>query len=638
MTDSSNKNDWTIERAAEMYRTKQWSEGYYTINDAGNVSVSPKANSKHQIDLKILVDDLAKRNINPPVLIRFMDILSDRIEKLTKSFERAKLIHNYSGNYCPVYPIKVNQHRLVVEAMIKNGSQFNLGLEVGSKSELVAALALASENILLICNGYKDDNYIKTAICGKGIGKEVVLVIEKISEVKRIINIAKSINVFPKIGIRVNLSTRSNGRWAESSGEQSKFGLKISEVVHAIDLLRENDLLDQFSLLHFHIGSQIPNIQFIKEAMTEIARIYAVLRKDCANLEYVDVGGGLGINYEGSNNNSDFTVNYTIDEYAEDIVYAMKTICESESIPEPHLISESGRALTAHYSVLITNAINYLQSECHVLPAKIDPQFTLLLDLRAINSELTHKNCRSFYHDIVYLYKAAIDGFRMGNVSLKERSEFETLYWETLRKIWDIARQYNLNYSEFDQLKKKLAPTYILNFSMFQSLPDCWAIDQIFPIMPIHRLNEKPDHSCIIADLTCDSDGRFDRYLSTEGLSDTISLHSPRNDDPYYIGFFLVGAYQEILGDYHNLFGDTNAVHISLDSSNSNGYRITHSLEVETVNDVLGYLEYSGKELLEMLRKSMENSVSRGKNSVEDGVQFMTHFTSMINGSTYLND
>ncbi len=638
MSDANKNSDWTIEKARELYRTNQWSDGYYGINESGNVSVFPTCDVTNQIDLKVLMDELQKRNIQPPVLIRFLDILSDRIKKLVECFEQARKTYDYSGEYCPVYPIKVNQQRLAVEAMIETNGGTNLGLEAGSKAELIAALALASETMLIICNGYKDTDYIKTAMYGSRIGKKPILVVEKISEIKEVIEIASGVEKMPKLGVRVKLSTRSEGRWAETSGEQSKFGLRISEVVRAITLLKEAGKLDALNLLHFHIGSQIPDIQIIKEAMTEIARIYVALRKDGINIEYIDVGGGLGINYAGSNDSSDYCINYSIADYAEDIVYALKTVCKSENLPEPRLITESGRALTAHYSVLVTNAVDFSRPNVDVLPSRINPEFKMLEDMLGINRNLTHNNCRGFYHDIVYIYKQAVEGFRVGIISLEERSEIESLYWESMRKIRVIAEQHGLRHREFDQLNRQLAPTYILNFSLFQSVPDCWAIEQIFPILPIHRLDEEPDTNCVLADLTCDSDGCVVRYLDSGGVDETIPLHSPREGEPYYIGFFLVGAYQEVLGDYHNLFGATNAVHISLDAESTGGYKITHRIKGETIEEILGYFEYKAGHLIESLRHSMESSVDRGAISVEEGVRFMTHFERAFTESPYLND
>ena len=633
---TKSKSNWSINDSDRLYKIRAWGKGYYRVNDAGNIAVCPHGNSKFQIDLKLLVDKLRKQKIRLPVLIRFMDILADRIKQIVKCFEKARRMFHYEGQFYPVYPLKVNQQRQVVESMIDAGREYNLGLEVGSKSELLAVLALSPkrEN-LIICNGYKDHEFIETALYANRLGNLIFLVVEQFNEVARIIAISKKLNVRPFIGIRVKLTTKGEGRWADTGGEKSKFGLRINELMAAIKLLSDNNLLESFELVHFHIGSQISNIQYIKEAMTEIARIYASLCKSGINIKYVDVGGGLGIDYDGSTSRSDYSVNYSPQEYANDVVYVLKAVCDSEHLGHPNVITESGRALTAHYSVLVTNAIDYSAPQLDPPSIPSNPSSPPLKELLQMYKEMSAESCREDYQDTIYVYKEAKNLFNMGQISLQERAQIEEIYWANLTKIEAIVQEHNLQYPEFDGLDKQLASAYVLNFSLFQSLPDCWAIDQVFPIVPIHRLNEKPDINCNLADITCDSDGRITNFIADEGIGNIIPLHKPKDTADYYIGFFLVGAYQEILGDYHNLFGDTNAVHVIMASEKR--YKIAHHVKGDTIQEVLGLLDYQPKELVELLRKKLDDDVDQEDSSFEDAAtQFLSLFESGLNGYTYL--
>ena len=628
-------SEWSTNDADRLYKISQWGDGYYKVNSDGHLVVYPRGRSNHRIDLVKLVDDLKKRKIHPPLLIRFMDILSDRVKKLFHCFEKARGMFDYEGRYYPVFPIKVNQQKQVVDAIIQAGKRYSLGLEVGSKAELLVALALSPNNqTLVICNGYKDNNFIETGLYARNSGKLVFLVVEHFNEIEKIIALSRSLALKPAIGIRVKLSTKTDGRWGESGGDSSKFGLRINELIQVIKILKENDMISAFELIHFHIGSQISDIQHVKAAMTEIARIYASLWKMGIPIRYVDVGGGLGIDYDGTSNRSAFSVNYNLQEYANDVVYTLKTVCESDNIPYPHIITESGRALTAHYSVLITNVFG--PSGCEVEVDKEPGEFASerVNDLLEIYHQLTAKNCREFYHDALFARREALHLFNMGYIGIEERSRIEDLYWGIMKKIKELSKSYGLTYQEFDNLDYHLTQTYFLNLSLFQSLPDSWAIDQVFPIVPINHLKEKPDVNCVLADITCDSDGRIANYIGDTENSKMLKLHRLDKTTEYYVGIFLVGAYQEILGDLHNLFGDTNAVHIVMASGNH--YKIAHHIKGDRVDEILSYLEYNTKEMLELMRTKLEVDVSRGATTVEDATNFLTFFEKSLYGYSYL--
>ena len=634
---NSTGKEWSINDTDRLYKISQWAQGYYSINSDGHLVVSPKGPSKGTLDLKKLVDELIKRNIHPPILIRFMDILSNRVQQLFHCFEKARKTFEFTGKYYPVFPIKVNQQKQVVESIIKAGKQYNLGLEVGSKAELLVALALAPANrTLIICNGYKDDNFIETALFARNSGKSVFLVVEHLREMEKIVNLSRQLGLKPFIGIRVKLSARIEGRWAESGGDNSKFGLRINELILAIKTLSKNNVLNAFKLIHFHIGSQISDIQHVKIAMTEIARIYTSLYKMGVRIRYVDVGGGLGIDYDGTSSRNTFSVNYTQQEYANDVVYTLKNVCDLERLPHPNIITESGRSLTAHYSVLVTNVFGSSRTIVDSDADLANLSSKHVEDLMEIYEEVNAKNCRELYHDAIFARKEALDLFNMGYIKIEERSKIEELYWKIMEKINILSKAHRLDYQEFDKLDFQLVQTYFLNFSLFQSLPDCWAIDQVFPIVPIERLNERPDVYCILADITCDSDGRVFRYIGEEGTSDMLKLHELQGESEYYVGIFLVGAYQEILGDLHNLFGDTNAVHVVMESENK--YRIAHHIKGDRVDEILGYLEYNTKEMVELMRTKLEADVRKGKTSVEDATKFLKFFEKSLHGYSYLQD
>ena len=628
--------NWSIADSDRLYKISSWGSGYYQVNDQGHLSVCPQGNRRRQIDLLLLMDELRKRNIQPPVLIRFMDILRDRVRTLHKCFQNACRQFKYEGDYHPVYPIKVNQQRQVVEAMIQAGRRANLGLEVGSKPEQLAVLALSPDyQSLIICNGYKDEEFIETALYARRLGKNIILVVEKLNELEKIIQVAQRVKVKPAIGVRIKLAHRGSGKWGDSAGDRSKFGLRVSELLTAVRRLEAVSMLDAFQLIHVHIGSQISQIEEIKGAMTEVSRFYSELRKLGIDIKYVDVGGGLGIDYDGSSSNNTFSVNYSPQEYANDIVFAIKTMCDREKLPHPDIITESGRALTAHYSVLIANVIDQSTPKVDEVESSANGAPQQLLEMRSIYREISPDNCREYYHDACYLRKESLNLFNIGYMSLEHRSQLEELFWAIMTRISQMARELNLNYEEFAGLDALLSSFYFVNFSLFQSLPDCWAIDQLFPIVPIHRLDERPDVKCTLADITCDSDGQIGRFIGGDGVEEMLPLHRLRKSEDYYLGFFLVGAYQEILGDLHNLFGDSNAVHIVMDKK---GHHIDHVITGDTVTEVLSYLQYSPRELIDRLRGKLEDAVDDGKISVEDSTHFLKLFETGLAGYTYLED
>ncbi|MDH4007718.1 MAG: biosynthetic arginine decarboxylase, partial [Desulfuromonadales bacterium] len=559
---------WSTKQAAKVYNIDNWGDGFFSINRRGHVCVHPSPHSKYSIDLRALMDDLVKRKIKPPILLRFMNVLKGRIDAINRAFDYAIEEYDYPAGYQTFFPIKVNQQRQVVEAIAEFGKKHNIGLEVGSKPELVAAISFATgKKLPIICNGYKDNDYIETILYANKIGYDITIVVEKLFELEKIIAMSERSGIKPKLGIRVKLSSKGTGKWATSGGSDAKFGLKISELLAAIELLKEHKLLDQVKLLHFHIGSQITKIDKIKNALVEGARIYAEMKKMGVGLQYLDVGGGLGVDYDGSKSSYFSSVNYSIEEYANDVVYQVKNICDAAGVPCPNIISESGRAIVAHYSVLVTNILN--TNTQNALPdyddeledtAKLSPTVKKLYD---IYQSLDRHSLREDYHDTLQLIQEAVSLFNLGYLSLHERALAEWLCNKIFLEINEIAGRLKDVPDDLQNFQLSLRQTYFANFSLFQSVPDSWAIDQLFPIMPLQRLSQKPDVMATIADITCDSDGEVSSFVGESGRTKYLPLHKVQSDEEYYIGFFMIGAYQEILGDMHNLFGDTNAVHIT---------------------------------------------------------------------------
>jgi len=632
---------WSVNDSAKLYNLNNWGADLFSINKKGNICVHPSPNSKYSIELASLVDDLIKRKIRPPILLRFMNILEGRIASINRVFKNAIQANDYPARYQTFYPIKVNQQRQVVEAIAHFGKKYDIGLEVGSKPELVAAISMSAGNGLpIICNGYKDTEYIATVLYATKIGYNITIVVEKLFELEKIIELHEKTGIIPKLGIRVKLSSKGTGRWATSGGEDAKFGLRISEIITAIDLLKKHDLIDCVKLLHSHIGSQVTKIDKIKNALIEGARIYVEMRRLGVNLEYLDIGGGLGVDYDGSKSSYFSSVNYSVEEYANDVIYQIKNICDEAGVDCPNIISESGRATVAHYSVLVTNVLN--TNSRNQMPdfesiltqtETLSPTVRKLVD---IYKSIDRHSLREDYHDTVQLIQEAVSLFNLGYLNLHDRAMAEWLYSKIIRKINNLVEKIRPVPEELQNFKLSMRQTYFANFSLFQSIPDSWAIDQLFPIMPIQRLGEKPDVIASIADITCDSDGEITSFVGENGRTKFLPLHKLRKSEDYYIGFFLIGAYQEILGDLHNLFGDTNAVHITFNKRTN--YRIDTVINGDATMQSLKYVQYDGNEILKNVRDRLENGVASKKISIEESSHFLELLDRTIQSYTYLGE
>ena len=626
---------WTIEDSEELYNIKGWGTSYFGINDKGHVYVSPVKNDV-KIDLCEVMDELALRDVTPPVLLRFPDILDNRIEKIASCYEKAAKEYDFQGQSFIIYPIKVNQMEPVVSEIISHGRKFNLGLEAGSKPELHAVIAQqCKSDSLIICNGYKDESYIELAMLAQKLGKHVFIVVEKLNEIDVIARTAKRLNVMPNIGIRIKLASSGSGKWAESGGDASKFGLTPSELLEALRKIDEYGLHDGIKLIHFHIGSQITKIRRIENALTEAAQYYANLRKMGYDIEYVDCGGGLGVDYDGTrSSNSESSVNYSIQEYINDCVYAFVDIANRSNIPHPNIITESGRSLAAHHSVLILDVLGV--ASLPEMPEEFEAKPTdhqLVRDLYDIWCNISPKSMLEDWHDADQIREDCLDMFAHGMVDLKTRAEVEAMYWSVCHEIDSMAKRMKHVPDELRGMDTLLADKYFCNFSLFQSLPDCWGIDQLFPIMPIERLDEKPTRNCTLQDITCDSDGKVANFAVDGSQASILPVHALRDGEPYYIGVFLVGAYQEILGDMHNLFGDTTAAHITVKDGS---YHIDQIIDGETVEEVLEYVQYNPKKLVRQLEQWVTKSVKEGKLSLEEGKEFLSTYRSGLYGYTYL--
>lgn len=626
---------WRIEDSEELYNITGWGRPYFSVNDQGHVVVTPKEGCKG-VDLKEVVDELQLRDVSTPVLLRFPDILDNRIEKISKCFDRAAEEYGYKAENFIIYPIKVNQMKPVVEEIISHGKKFNLGLEAGSKPELHAVIAVNSDSdSLIICNGYKDESYIELALLAQKMGKRIFLVVEKLNELKLIGKMAKQLNVLPNIGIRIKLASSGSGKWEESGGDASKFGLTSGELLQALDFLEKNKLQESLKLIHFHIGSQVTKIRRIKNALREASQFYVQLHNLGFKVEFVDIGGGLGIDYDGTrSSNSESSINYSIQEYVNDSISTLVDASDKNGIPHPNIITESGRSLAAHHSVLVINVLE--TASLPEMPEEFEPtkeEHELVQELYSIWDNLNQNRMLEDWHDAQQIREEALDLFSHGIVDLKTRAQIEQMYWSVAHEINQMVKQMKHAPDELRQLDKLLADKYFCNFSLFQSLPDSWAIDQIFPIVPIQRLDERPDREATLQDITCDSDGKIANFVTSRTISQSLPIHSIKQKEPYYLGVFLVGAYQEILGDMHNLFGDTSAVHITVDKD---GYSIDQVIDGETVADVLDYVQYSPKRLVRTLETWVTRSLKEGKISLEEGKEFLSTYRSGLYGYTYL--
>jgi arginine decarboxylase len=628
---------WSVADSAELYSIERWSNGYFSISGDGNIIVTPRGSGRGAVDLKALVDELKKRGIRLPLLLRFSDILRSRIELLNKAFAQAIGDMSYQGLYRGVYPIKVNQARVVVEEIVEFGRPFHYGLEAGSKPELLAVMALhQDEQALVVCNGYKDDEYIRTALLASKLGPTVVIVAEKPTEIDHIHKVAAEIGVRPTLGIRARLSARGAGKWQQSGGDRSKFGLSAAEMLDAVEKLRRWGELDCLRLLHFHLGSQISNIRSIQNALREAGRFYVEMVKlGCPAIKYLDVGGGLGVDYDGSQTNFASSMNYSVQEYANDVVFEIQQVCQEAGVPHPDLVSESGRAVAAHHSVLIVDVLEVSQQADYAPPTALAEDVPVLVrNLFDTYQAVSPKNLLESYHDAAQYRDQALQLFNLGHLSLKARVTCDQLYWAISKKILGFLGNVKEVPEDLEHLERNLSDTYFLNFSMFQSLPDHWAVDQLFPILPIHRLGERPGRRGVLADITCDSDGKIDRFIDPRDVKQCLELHPVREGEPYYLGIFLVGAYQEILGDLHNLFGDTNTVHVSIDESGL--YTIEEVFPGDTVTDVLQYVNYSASGLMKKLRQNVEVALRKGHMTLEDSRQLVDLYQTGLTGYTYL--
>ena len=636
---------WTIEDSEKLYRIPGWGEPYFSINAAGHVTVSPKGDRGGSLDLLELVESLQQRNLGLPLLIRFSDILEDRIERLNACFAKAIARYSYQGKYQGVFPVKCNQQRHLVEDLVRFGQPYQFGLEAGSKPELMIALAtLKTPDSLLVCNGYKDREYIETALLATRLGQKPLIVLEQLEEVQLVIECSRQLGIEPILGVRAKLSTKGTGRWGDSAGDRAKFGLTIPEILSVVDQLKSEGMLNCLQLLHFHIGSQISAIGVIKDAIREASQIYVELSALGANMQYLDVGGGLGIDYDGSKTNFHASKNYNMQNYANDIVAEVKEACEGRQLPVPILISESGRAIASHQSVLIFDVLG--TSDVHSqTPATLQEKEHLIIrNLWETYQTLSLENYQEAYHDAIQFNEEAKSLFSLGYLTLIQRARAEQLYWACCQKILEISRTQDYVPDDLEDLEKSMASVYYINLSVFQSVPDSWAIDQLFPIMPIHRLDEEPTRRGTLADLTCDSDGKINQFIDLRDVKSVLELHPLQEQEtqgsnhpgkkPYYLGLFLAGAYQEVMGNLHNLFGDTNAVHIQL---TPRGYEIEQVVKGDTVKEVLGYVQYDAEDLVESIRRRTEKALQENRITLEEAQRLLQNYERSLGSYTYLS-
>ena len=631
---------WTIEDSTALYMIDRWGAGYFGVNGNGDLAVAPSQDSGTTVPIIDVLREAQALNLQAPLLIRFQDLLRHRVEGLNKSFNRAIAENNYKGMYRGVFPIKVNQLREVVEEILDAGRPFNYGLEVGSKPEIFAGLAVHTDpEALIVCNGYKDSVFIRMAMLGRKLGKKVILIAEKLSEVRSIVKIASEMNVEPWIGMRVRLLSKGAGKWATSGGEHAKFGLSTAEILEAIEILREAKMESAFKLLHFHIGSQIPDILTIKRAVREAAMYYAKLYKLGHPLEYLDVGGGLAIDYDGSRSEFHSSMNYTLEEYASDIVYNIMDVCDDEKVPHPNIVSESGRAIVAHHSVLVVQAFGAIEK------TPIEPRTVrasdhkLTREILEIDRDLNPDNINEAWHDLQQIKEQSQQMFELGLLPLDVKARIETLYWEIAEKLQSIIAHMDQDEVPEDlrTLNIELADQHICNFSVFQSLLDHWALGQLFPIVPIHRLNERPQLESTLVDITCDSDGKVSKYIDRNDVRETLPLHELRDGTPYYLGIFLTGAYQDIMGDIHNLFGRVNEVHVFLDADEESGFYIEEEIPGNTIGEVLAMTQYDWRDLEKRMKAQIDAAIKQDIVRPNEGMRLLQEFERGLKDQTYLS-
>jgi arginine decarboxylase len=633
---SSATDSWSVVDATELYEIERWGNGYFSIGDNGHVLVHPTKARDRSIDLKQLVDRLQMRGINLPILIRLSDILKHRLGEMHGAFQSAIAQHNYTGRYICVYPIKVNQQRQVVEEVLEFGRPYGFGIEAGSKPELMAVAALADNDTPIICNGFKDAEFIEMAMLAQKIGRNIIPVVEKYTELGLVLEYAEKVGVRPQIGMRVKLAARGSGRWQNSGGYRSKFGLTVTEILRGLEELKARGMEDCFTLLHFHLGSQIPNIRIVKGALIEASRVYTELYKAGAGLQYMDVGGGLGVDYDGSQTNFESSMNYTLQEYANDVVFHIQTICDEAQVPHPIIVSESGRAVAAYHSLLVFNVLGVSEFGEEQTPLQATEDLEQpVIDLIETLKNLTARNAVESYHDAQAALDMAMNLFSAGYLTLEQRCHCENLYWALCVKLQKLVATMDDVPEDLQTLDELLSDTYFCNFSLFQSIPDSWAIGQLFPVMPIHRLDERPSQHGVLGDITCDSDGKIDTFIDRRDVKKTLPLHA-LNDQSYLLGVFLVGAYQEILGDLHNLFGDTHAVHVSLNEKQD--VVLDAVIKGDTVKEVLDYVEFDVEHLIGKMRMDVESAVREGRLDYLESGRLLRFYEEGLHGYTYLED
>jgi arginine decarboxylase len=637
---TSKNHSWGIKDSLDYYNIENWSAGYFDINNNGNLCIWPYGKPGPSIDMMDVIEEIKRKKLSLPCIVRFQDVLRSRVQTLIKTFEKHIKESNYSGKYFGVYPIKVNQMREVVEEILDAGSKWNFGMEAGSKAELTAVLAYnTNPKALTICNGYKDEDYLKLALLGRKLDRKVIVVIEKLSELPHLIKTAKKMKVEPYIGIRARLSTRGAGKWISSSGDFAKFGLTAPEIIEATKILKKNKMESSLKLFHFHCGSQLTDIRTIKDALNEAARIYAKLQKMKFDIEYFDVGGGLGVDYDGSQSTADSSINYTLEEYVADVVYSVQSICKSEGVKEPHLVSESGRALTAHHSCIVMNVFGSIQLGEELTPIKVKKSSPeIVKQMIEIKDHFNGENFQETYHDATEKKEQALSMFKLGILSLEDRALIEQLYWKLCQDIIESQKKVNKVSEETISLDKDLSDQYLANFSLFQSAPDHWAFDQLFPIVPLHRHQEKPVRRGKIVDITCDSDGKIDQFISKDKPKPVLSFHELNKNKPYYIGLFLLGAYQDIMGDMHNLFGRLNEVHIFCDDEDPEDFYIEETIRGDMISDVIQRLQYFPNDLVKSVKKKIDQQVRKGRIKPREGVNLTDFFEDVIKSYTYLNN
>ena len=635
-------SDWSIERATQYYNIAGWGAGYFSVNEKGHVAVHPHGQPGPVIDMMDVVEDVIERKIGFPCVVRFQDVLRARVKQLNEAFKRSITDQGYAGRYYGVYPTKVNQMREVVDEIVDAGLPYHYGLEAGSKGELLIVLGMnADPEALTICNGYKDEEFLRLALLGRKLGRKVIVVIEKLSELPMLLRLAEEMQVEPMIGLRSKLTTRGTGKWEGSSGDFAKFGLTIPELINAVRILKEAGKEHCAKLLHFHAGSQLTEIRVIKDAVNEGARVYAKLRKMGLPIEYFDVGGGLGVDYVGTRSGGlASSLNYGLDEYVEDVVYNLQRVCSNEQVPEPHVVSESGRAVAAHHACIIMNVFGHIEiGSAEEIAAASTPQPnepTVVKEMREIVASMTPRNRAEAYHDAAAKKEEALQMFKLGVLGLEERAVVESLFWKLARGIAEINRGKKRLPRETRDLGDKIADQYLANFSLFQNAPDHWAFDQLFPIVPLHRLHEPPTQDATIVDITCDSDGKIDRFIENDGVDETLALHALSPGEPYYLGMFMTGAYQDIMGDMHNLFGRVNEIHVFVDDEDPEDFYIEEVIPGDTIEKVLSRVQYEPAELFRRVKASLDAKVKEGAIRPKEGVSLADFYEAVMKGYTYL--